>query len=149
MGILSSIKEAREKAVAKKKEAQAIAEAKRLESQKAAEEAERLQEQKAEAKRNKLGLPAGKVHYMTYKDKGDEYSHRNIEIVSTFYKKDILYFHAFCHLKCSIRTFSAERIIYFETDGQKIKDPWKYMNRYTVPPEIKEWAEKNIDVDES
>jgi predicted DNA-binding transcriptional regulator YafY len=148
MGIIDNIKEAWEKAAAKKKQEKELAEQKKIEEQKAVEEAEKLQEQKAGAKRKKLGLPPGKVHYMTYKDKGDEYSHRNIEILATSYKNNNLYLHAFCHLKCNIRTFLADRIIYLECDGQKIKDPWAYINKYNVPPDIAEWAKNNLsDID--
>jgi hypothetical protein len=144
MGITEMIKNAKIKADEKKTEKIRIVAEQKAEQERAEQEAKEANRVKVEAKRKKLKLPHGKIHFMTYKDKTDEYSHRDIEIVKIDYKNGTLYFHAFCHLKAAIRTFKADNIIFLECEGQKIKKPWDYINRYEVLPEIKDWSADNL-----
>ena len=148
MGFIESIKEAarktKEKAEENRKEKLRLAAELNAEKERAEQEAKEANRIKVEAKRKKLGLPQGKIYYMTYKDKGDNYSFRDIEIIKNDYKNDTLYFYAFCHLKVAIRTFKAESVIYLSCEGQKIKDPWAYINSYEEPADIAAWAADNL-----
>jgi len=144
MGFIDMIKNAKKKADEKMAEEVRIAAEQNAEKERAAREEKEANRIKVDAKRKKLKLPSGKIHYMTYKDKAEEYSQRDFEIVRIDYNNSTLYFRAFCHLKLAIRTFKADNVIYLECEGQKIKDPWAYINQYNVPPEIKEWADENL-----
>jgi len=61
-----------------------------------------------------------KIFHILYQDTHSETTERDIEIMRIDKRGDNFYFYAFCYLRNSVQTFSVDRIITMEFDGQEV-----------------------------